>query len=875
MLAFSAAKRAAASALALGVAIVYSRCGLAAESAPAAVSSTASTAATPQAGVDFFEAKIRPALARHCYQCHSADAKKLQGGLHLDSRDGLSRGGDSGPAIAPGKPDESLLIQAVRYGEDSFQMPPSGKLSADVIADFEKWVAMGAPDPRVSAPAKPAVAAIDLVKGREFWCFQPLSTSPPPQVRVANWARSDIDRFILHRLEESNLAPAADADRYTLLRRVTYDLIGLPPTPQEIEAFISDRHPNAFKRVVDRLLASPHFGERWARHWLDVVRYADSNGAAMNFTFDTAWRYRDFVIESFNRDKPFDHFVRQQIAGDLLPYSSSDEQAENITATAYLLFGAKQIAQYDKPKLRMDVIDEQIDTIGRSLLGLTIGCARCHDHKFDPIPTADYYALAGIFSSTVTLEGSWTENKLYTGWVVRPLPLKVTQEHKQALADHKVAMEKARKRLRAKEAELRKLEEQLESLASFVTGKRAGNNIALAGMSSSKPDHAELMGKMKAMKSEVVRLDDEWTKVKEDAPDPLPEVMSVKEGQHPANLRIHIRGAVDNLGAEVHRGFLRVASFESAPEIHPRHSGRLELADWLTDRRNPLTARVLVNRVWQHLVGQGIVRTVDNFGVRGERPTHPELLDHLASTFMDNNWSIKSLVRRIVLSHAYQVGAQHDVSAYAKDPENRLLARRHRHRLDADALRDSLLAIGGQMDFTRGGPTLPYTGLMFSKGLYLRTKHRPPWERRSIYLPITRDGQLPECDVLEIFDFPDPNLVTGQRAETNVPTQALYLMNSPLVIEQAKKTAELVLAQPDLDEAARVRLLYLKVFGHPASEAQIAAALKFVNRWLAIAGDGATAQDASAGGAKSDVRLRAWSSLCHSLFGTSDFLYLN
>ncbi|MGE3806457.1 MAG: DUF1549 domain-containing protein, partial [Gemmataceae bacterium] len=481
------------------------------------------------ADLEFFEKRIRPVLVEHCYQCHSTKAKRVRGGLLVDSRAGLLKGGDTGPALVPGKPNESLLLKAMRF--DEIQMPPRGKLPATVLVDFEKWIARGAADPRAGSVAK--ARGIDLEDGRKFWAFQMPRRSTPPPVKDRDWPRSDVDRFILAPLEAQGLTPVGDASRAQFVRRLYFDLTGLPPTAAEVEAFTNDKGADAYEKLVDRLLASPRYGERWGRHWLDVARYADTVGGGGNYTHDTAWRYRDYVIRSFNNDKPFDRFVQEQVAGDLMEARDNAEKSEQMIATAFLVLGPKELAEYDKEKLRMDVVDEQIDTCGRSFLALTLGCSRCHDHKFDPVPITDYYALAGIFRSTVTIPPKNKGGPL-SDWMRRPLP------------------------------------------------------------------------------------------------DGSGEVMAVMDDKQPRNSRIHIRGDVHNLGAEVERGFISVALYGDRPEISKTESGRLELAQWLGSKANPLTARVMVNRVWQHLLGAGLVPSVDNFGIRGERPSHPELLDLLA-----------------------------------------------------------------------------------------------------------------------------------------------------------------------------------------------------------------------------------------------------
>ena len=810
--------------------------------------------------LDFFEQRIRPVLAQNCYECHSAGSKEVKGGLRLDTREGLLAGGDSGPAVVPGKPEGSLLVEAVRYGEDSYQMPPKGKLPEQVIRDLAHWVELGMPDPRTAAAvaATPKQEAkFDVEAGRRFWAFQkPKKVAPP--VTVGDWARTDIDRFIAAGHQTRGVKPVAEANRRTLLRRATFDLTGLPPTEQQLADFAADTRPEAFANVVDRLLATPEFGERWARYWLDLVRYADSNGFGMNFTFDTAWRYRDYVIDSFNADKPYDRFVREQIAGDLLPAANDAERTTNLVATAYLMLGPKEMAQYDKPKLKMDVVNEQVDTTGRALLGLTVGCARCHDHKFDPIPTADYYAMAGIFDSTTTLQGSWGDNMLYSGWLMRPLPVPVSDAQRKALADFKERLDASRKRLRAAQKELAELE-KLQEAAGSPAAATAAERAAAA-------EREKLIAAIKALRDERLAA---FEGTKQDAPEPLPEVMAPADAPQPADSHVHIRGQVDVLGPKVPRGFLQVASYTKPAPIDAKHSGRLELAAWLTDRENPLFARVMVNRIWSHLFDEGLVRTVDNFGARGEAPTHPELLDYLAVRFVEQGWSVKAMIREMMLSRVYQLSSTRDPTCVAADPENRMLWRYNRHRADADAIRDSMLYIAGQLDPKRGGPTLQYTGLLFSPENFSELKRNAnPWRRRSIYVPILRDGQAAQADLLEIFDFANPNMVTGKRAVTNVPTQGLYLLNSPWVMERAGAVAAGLLAESTLDDAARVRRLFLRTYGREPSSEEVQRTGNFVAEFTRLIAEERPAEAKRA-------PLAAWTNLCQAVLTSNEFLFVN
>jgi hypothetical protein len=709
----------------------------------------AAPATAQEAGTDFFEMRIRPVLVEHCYACHSHQAKKHRGGLYLDSKMGLLDGGDSGPALVPGKPAASLLIKAVRHTAGELKMPQDRKLPPEVIADLEKWIATGAPDPRVDPASLPRKRGeIDIAAGRQFWAFQPPKRTPLPAVKELAWAESAIDRFLLARLDEKGVRPVADADRPTLIRRAYFALIGLPPTPAEIDAFVGDTAPDAFARVVDGLLASPHFGEKWGRHWLDVARFSESSGGGRSLLFREAWRYRDYVIRSFNSDKPYDRFLIEQIAGDLLPYLTPELRVDFLIATGFLTLGPTNYERQDKPTLEMDVIDEQLDTIGKSMLGMTVGCARCHDHKFDPIPTADYYALAGIFKSTKTLI-----HDNVSRWVESPLPMP---------------------------PELQRPHDEHAAVVATLTKR-------LAVARGNKADSAE-----------VKQLDAELKRAQASAPY-RPMAMSVQDAEKIGDFHICIRGNVRGKGETVPRGVLQVATVGAPPLISAGESGRRQLAQWIASRDNPLTARVMVNRIWHHLFGAGLVRTADNFGSTGELPSHPELLDYLAIRFVDEGWSVKKLIRAIMLSHAYRLNSEADPQLAVADPENRLLGRMNRRRLDAEAIRDTMLHVAGKLDRTVGGPTV-------KSGTKAERDYVFDDVRRSIYTPVFRNRLL---ELFEAFDFADPNLVLGKRNVSTVATQALYLMNSPFVLAQAHFAAQHATADTDeacLDAAYRTAL---------------------------------------------------------------------
>ncbi|MBL8796994.1 MAG: DUF1553 domain-containing protein, partial [Planctomycetia bacterium] len=934
-----------------------------------------SARANDPAGVQFFEQKIRPVLVKHCYSCHSTEAKKVKGGLLVDTRLGLLKGGDSGPSLVPGKPTDSLLLKALRH--DEIDMPPNEKLADSIIADFEHWIKIGAPDPRDSGATVAKPQTVDIEKGRQFWSFQPLKPGTPPA--DTTWSRNDIDRFLFARFVEAKVRPAADTDKLTLLRRASIALTGLPPTPEAIDAFVKDSSPQAFERLIDRLLASPQFGERWARHWLDVARYADSNGKDENLTFHEAFRYRDYVIDAFNKDKPYNRFVIEQLAGDLMPGETQAQKDEQLTATGFLVLGPKVLADRDFVKRRLDVVDEQVETIGRAFMGMTLGCARCHDHKFDPVPTTDYYALAGILHSTRTLDSFKLGNPVVSGWMVRPLgpggeeQFAAQKEHQKKLTALAEQIKKAQAELKGHEdkATMRvpgtllgvTVDDKEAKLVGYwkpstfsrpyvgdgyihddKTGKgeksviftpklpKAGeyevyiSYTATKGRSTKTPvtvksaegektviinqeeppkldnlfrlvgkyrfnagsestvtisnkdtdgyvivdavrfvptgalgnDPEMAMGVPALVKQHIAdtqkrlkELEAEEKKLKAAAPPPPVLVMAVKDDAKPADVRVNLRGNPHMLGDNVPRGFLTVATAPNAPKlsIPSDQSGRLELAQWLADPNHPLTARVMVNRIWKHLFGEGLVRTVDNFGIQGEKPTHPELLDYLARRFIDEGWSVKTLIREIMLSRAYQLSATADAALLKADPENKLFGRVFRRRADAEVIRDALLQVSGRLDPTRGGSavsTLAERAIDNNSQGGLQAQIDAS-VKRSIYLPVIRND-LPK--LFEVFDFADADVTTGRRDTTTVATQALYLLNSPFVMEQAQHTARRLLTLPD--DTARVNELYRAALSRVPSTQETAAVVRFVEKF----------KKTVKSGAKVDPSVETWAAVC-------------
>ena len=801
---------------------------------------------------EHFERHVRPVLARHCYQCHSAQARTVFGDLRLDSGESLLRGGRSGPAVVPGDPGASRLIQAVRHEPGRVAMPPSGRLADREIAGLAEWVQRGARWPENPSPE----ASSTTETGDGHWAWQPLAAVPAPAVAAHRWPRGDIDRFILARLESRGLAPVEGADRHTLLRRLSIDLTGLPPTPAQIREFVGDRSPSALEAAVDRLLASPAFGERWGRHWLDLAAYADTLGLGRRIPSPNAWRYRDYVIGAFNADKPYDRFIREQVAGDVLEFRDDLQRREQVVATGFLAIGPWALVDQDKEQLQMDVVDHQLDTIGRAVLGLTIGCARCHDHKFDPIPTREYYALAGIFRSTRTLAGRMSgvfSDVHRTALPETPLEM---AERAEALARWQGDYARALKERRQGE----QLVEDLSAAAEAAREPAAGSG------DSEDPDQ-----RLAAARKELATLRREAARILHYVKPVRPAAVALADDPEPEDASVCLGGNPRNLGDRVRRGFLSLVPLEANPKIANRRligtgfqksSGRLELAGWLADAGNPLPARVMANRVWQHLFGAGIVATVDNFGLLGGRPTHPELLDYLALRLQQGGWSVKALVREIVLSRTYGLESSHEESASAEDPENRLLWRSNRRRLEAETIRDAVLLVSGSLDGRAGGPSLPLhvpgsvqmgQPPLLSSRLQLPDSTR---NRRTVYLPTLRKSQLAQVDLLNLFDFPDPNTVKGRRDVTTVPTQALYLMNAPFLVEQSTAAARSLLADADASDEERVRAFLLRALGRPAAAEDFARATAFLRDTEAELG-----------------REAAWARYCHAVFASNEFLF--
>lgn len=707
------------------------------------------------------------------------------------------------------------------------------------------------PVARDAAAETPAARAdswqADLDAGRRHWAFQKPAAPTVPEVADADWPAGDIDRFLLAEMEKAGVRPVADADREALLRRVTFDLTGLPPTTEEIHDFHEDTSPGAFERVVERLLASPRFGERQARHWLDVARYAESSGKETNLPYPHAWRYRDWVIAAFNDDVPYDDFLKAQIAGDLLRHSGPADQARKIVATGFLALGPKGLNERDRRQFQMDVVDEQIDVVSQSMLGLTLACARCHDHAFDPVTQRDYHALAGIFMSTETLYGTGVQLQNVHPSTLIELP-------PEAGLPAAVAPLPA--------DDLARLGRQVQD---FTAGAEAATREAAAARREGKEQNgAATFLRVQGARAMLASARSDLDQFREDG-SPRSLVMGVLDRPQPLDSPLLTRGEVDQPGETVPRGLVEVLCAPDEPTKIAAGSGRLDLAFWIASRDNPLTARVMANRVWLKLMGEGIVSTPDNFGVMGMAPSHPELLDHLAVVFMEDGWSVKKLVRRIVTSRAYRLAAVHDESNFAVDPDNRLRWRMDQRRLDAEAIRDAMLAVAGRLDLSPvpGSPVARVREDRQGMARLVAALRREPDFCRSIYLPIVRD-QLPEF--LATFDFPDASLVSGRRDATNVPAQGLLLLNSPEVVSLARSFAERVVTLTG-DSEERFARAFEMALGRRPGPGEVAAIEAF------RADARGTGLDRPAGGAEAEEPgLVAY---CQALFATAEFRHVH
>jgi hypothetical protein len=769
--------------------------------------------ATEAASIELFETRIRPVLAEICFRCHGGE--KTAHELRVDSREALIKGGQSGPAVVPGKPEQSLLLTAIERREGSdYQMPPGGKLPSETIAAFAKWIQQGALWPAESSGPNP-------FEQRRHWAFQPVGRiEPPADVGGSN---HPVDRFIAAGWRDHGLRPAPLADRRTLVRRVYFDLLGLPPSPTEIDAFLADMTPDAWPRLIDRLLESPHYGERWGRYWMDVVRYADTAGDNADYPIPEARLYRDYVIDAFHRDKPFDEFIREQIAGDLLAAKAMGNGergkfAEQTIATGFLALSRRYAtAPYELWHL---TLEDTIDTVGRAFLGLTFKCARCHDHKFDPVTQEDYYALYGIFAST---QFPWAGGEEFHSKQLGRMhfaPLSPADEIARETADHLAAVESLQSRIKQAEAD--------------------GSKDALK----------DLKGELR-------------DRLRRGAPPGVPCAYAVREGT-PVDAPLQYKGDPSQPGPVIPRRMPAFLGLSDEP-IPAGQSGRLQLANWLTRPDHPLTARVIVNRVWQHHFGKGIVATPSNFGMRGEPPTHPELLDFLARYLVEHEWSIKALHRLILTSQTWRLSSLSNPESVAADPDNRFYARFERRRLDAEAIRDALLAAAGALQLERPGEH-PFPDIK----AWTWTQHAPfkdvyPSSHRSVYLMTQRLQRHP---FLALFDGPDANTTTDERSSSIVPLQALFWMNSPLVHDAADGFAQRLRAASTEDEQ-RVRTALRLAYGRePHGDEEIDRYLDYLKRYR---NELAT----TTGLNPDDAERELWASLARIVLCANEFLYID
>jgi len=775
----------------------------------------------------FFEAKIRPVLVEHCYECHSEKTGGAEGNLQLDSRTAIRSGGDRGPAVVPGDLEASWLWASVTHADADLRMPPKReRLSNTVLADLKKWIEMGAPDPRLEGSQSDSAEqrAAWQTAGRDFWSYQPPRPTDPPSVADTAWPARVVDQYVLAKLAAQGLAPSPDASPSVLLRRLHFDLVGLPPSPTELEHFLASIEQYgtdaALAQEVDRLIASPQFGQRWGRHWLDVARFGESSGTEANISFPYAWRYRDYVIDCFNQDVPFDRFLIEQIAGDLLESDSDRERARLLIATGYLAVGPKNLDAVDELQFHADLIDEQIDSLTRGVLANSVACARCHDHKFDPFSMEDYYALAGIFAST----------KTYFGTSVAPAnriggdPLRLPDLPDQVVLHPSIPLER--------------VEQLKEQLAGLLAEKAEMDAARKAIFSGKEPEKRFTLRETLRVFWQSGGVEGQLEKVS-DTGEALPLTMGVLDRPEIIDVPLFERGDLKKPAQIIRRAFPEVLRTDDEESLPLDQSGRLQLARWLTHPDHPLTSRVIVNRVWRHLFGAGIVATVDNFGSTGDLPSHPELLDHLAIEFVRNDWSIKKLVQELVLSRTYRQASTFREDAFQQDPENQLLWRASKRRLEAECIRDAMLAAAGELELARPAGSL--VGRVIGDrpiSLIGLDKRLPPdldgCRNRSVYLPVIRD-RLP--DVLELFDFAEPSLVSGHRETTNVPIQALYLMNSPFVQERAQGLAARLVSAVDgarsstADESTDRRLVsqaFLLCFSREPEESELERSLEFL-----------------------------------------------
>ena len=785
-------------------------------------------AAGSLAADEFFEAQVRPLLVQHCYECHQ---RRAEGGLRLDSRQAMLRGGNSGRAIVPGNAAKSLLVRAVRREHEELAMPPDTPLTPSEVAILTKWIEQGAhwPDDLPTQRSSPDAFGITASE-RAFWSFQPIRRRAPPAVH-GPWGEHPIDAFIAKQHHGQGLNIATRCSPRELLRRLSYDLIGLPPTPQELVEFerrTSRDWQSAIHNEIERLLDSPHYGERWAQHWLDLVRYADTAGDAADFPIPEAYKYRNYVIEAFNQDKPYDQFVREQIAGDLMPSDDERESWQRTVATGYIALSRRVgVSPQNQPHI---IIEDTLNNLGKTFLGLTIGCARCHDHKFDPIPTSDYYALYGIFQSSV-FPHAGAEHQPYRSDFVYRIG---NERAMEALSPYQKTLDQLRRRERAAFERYRDLQRKAESELGYTREESW---------------------------REVLELREAIRQFAETIPK-LETAFAISEGT-PADAAIQEQGDPRKEANSVRRGFLHILGGQTLPE-GTTQSGRLELANWIASPENPLTARVIANRVWHYHFGRGLVASTSHFGVRGEKPSHPELLDFLAGYLIDNGWSIKSLHRLILTSRTWQLSSNDIASSSAIDPDNVYLWRGNRRRLDAEQLRDTILMIGDQLDTSRG-QAHPFPHQL----TYFFRQHEPflgsfSSKRRSVYLFRQR---IRKNRYLDLFDGSDGNLHVGTRRPTTTSLQSLYLLNSEFVEEQAQAVAARVMSV-STSRDARIRWAYAHLFARQPTTDELATVTRRVDQIQDKAENGQA-------GAEENTNLAAWTTIIHAMMCSNEFLFVD
>ncbi len=769
----------------------------------------------------FFEKNIRPIFARHCYACHSEKSGKREGGLTLDTPEDWMRGGETGPAIVAGDPQKSLLLEAVRYQSAELQMPPSKPLTTAEIQFIETWIRSGARAPS-TMESRTVTNPSDPLEGRKHWAYQPISTSIIPSPIDDGRERNAIDRWIAHGRAQRGLKAVRRTDVITLAKRLSFQLIGLPPGDQKLLELANDPTEWAIEQFVDELLASPEFGRRWGRHWLDLARYADSNGLDENFLFREAWRYRNWIIDAINQDIPFDRFLLEQIAGDLLPYQSIDQRDRQRIAAGFLVVGPKVLLGIEPERQQMDIADEQIETVGRAVLGQSLGCARCHDHKFDPFPTKDYYALAGIFTSTQVMEQRYM------------LGQQRVMERLQGLGETGDNLDDAYEQYWRQHPEKKTKRDKVKSALDILIRQ---NECEIQQRLISDPDLFADDVKLPGVNTDA-RLAaqrkwfDELEREVANAPGIPARAMIPMDSSNVKDESVRIAGKFNEHGSVVPRGFLTVLT-EQGESMPPNQSGRQELARWLCDTTQPagwLMARVQVNRVWHHLMGRGIVRTVDDFGRMGEQPSHPELLDHLAHDWIQNGMSLKSLVRSIVLSETFALSTVSDHDNETIDADNTGLWRAHRRRLEPESLRDAMLDAAQQLHLGWTESTVHYLGDQATAVGQNLVRRRTDIPFRSIYLPVIRND-LPE--LFDTFDFANPQSTTGARPITNVPTQSLFMLNDESVMHAAKGIARSILDESnDHHRQQLIHRLYWRIVQLPPTEEESRLAGLFLEKSL-------------------------------------------